>query len=132
MKYRLLLLCLLFVVAFAILAQPSQVTAAPGATADQDNPVKPTPDSLAKAKKLFGYDCSMCHGDNGDGKGDLAGDFKNKPRDYTDPASLKEFTDAQLFTIIKDGKGEMPPEGKRAKTDDIWGLVNYLRSLAKK
>lgn len=132
MKYRLLLLCLLFVVAFAILSQPSQVTAAPGAIADQDNPVKPTPDSLAKAKKLFGYDCSMCHGENGDGKGDLAGDFKNKPRDYTDPASLKEFTDAQLFAIIKDGKGEMPPENKRAKPDDIWGLVNYIRSLSKK
>jgi hypothetical protein len=26
----------------------------------------------------------------------------------------------------------MPPEGKRAKTDDIWGLVNYIRSLSKK
>ena len=133
MKYRLLLLCLLFVFAFAILSQPSHVTAAQSATADQDNnPVKATPDSLAKAKKLFGYDCAMCHGEAGDGKGDLAGDFKNKPRDYTDPASLKEFTDAQLFTIIKDGKGDMPPEGKRAKPDDIWGLVNYIRSLSKK
>jgi mono/diheme cytochrome c family protein len=132
MKYRLLLLCLLFVIAFAILSQPSQVTAAPGATADQDNPVKPTPESLAKAKKLYGYDCAMCHGETGDGKGDLASDFKNKPRDYTDPASLKEFTDAQLFTIIKDGKGDMPPEGKRAKPDDLWSLVNYIRSLSKK
>ena len=132
MKYRLLLLCLLFVFAFAIFSQPSQVTAAQSAIADQDNPVKATPDSLAKAKKLYGYDCAMCHGETGDGKGDLAGDFKNKPRDYTDPASLKEFTDAQLFTIIKDGKGEMPPESKRAKPDDIWGLVNYIRSLSKK
>jgi mono/diheme cytochrome c family protein len=132
MKYRVLLLCILFVFAFVILSQPSQVTAAQSATADQDNPVKPTPESLAKAKKLFGYDCAMCHGDTGDGKGDLASDFKTKPRDYTDPASLKDFTDAQLFTIIKDGKGDMPPEGKRAKTDDIWGLVNYIRTLAKK
>jgi mono/diheme cytochrome c family protein len=132
MKYRLLLLTLLLVLALAILSQPSPVTAAQSATADQDNPVKPSPESMARAKKLFGYDCTMCHGENGDGKGDLAGDFKTKPRDYTDPASLKEFTDAQLFTIIKDGKGDMPPEGKRAKPDDIWGLVNYVRSFAKK
>ena len=132
MKYRLLLLCLLFVFAFAIFSQPSQVTAAQSATADQENSVKPTPESLAKAKKLFGYDCAMCHGEAGDGKGDLASDFKTKPRDYTDPASLKEFTDAQLFTIIKDGKGDMPPEGKRAKPEDLWGLVNYIRSLSKK
>jgi hypothetical protein len=26
----------------------------------------------------------------------------------------------------------MPPEGDRAKDDDIWHLVNYVRSLAKK
>jgi len=131
MKYQFLLLCTLFVFAFVILSQPSQVTAAQTASADQDNPIKPTPDSLAKAKRLFGYDCAMCHGGTGDGKGDLASDFKTKPRDYTDPAALKDFTDAQLFTIIKDGKGDMPPEGKRAKSDDIWGLVNYIRSLSK-
>jgi mono/diheme cytochrome c family protein len=134
MSYRILLICLLFALAFSILSQPSQVTAGPGATltADQDNPVKPTPESLAKAKKLYGYDCAMCHGATGDGKGDLASDFKTKPRDYTDPNSLKDFTDAQLFTIIKDGKGDMPPEAKRAKPDDLWALVNYIRSLSKK
>jgi hypothetical protein len=25
----------------------------------------------------------------------------------------------------------MPPEGDRAKDEDIWNLVNYVRSLAK-
>ena len=24
----------------------------------------------------------------------------------------------------------MPPEGDRAKNDDIWNLVNYMRSLS--
>jgi|KBSMisStandDraft_5_1062788.scaffolds.fasta_scaffold2480161_1 mono/diheme cytochrome c family protein len=133
MSYRLLLICLLLLIAFWIVAQPSSISAAPSVAVadDQANPVKPSPDNLAKAKKLFGYDCAMCHGENGDGKGDLAADFKTKPRDYTNPASLKEFSDQQLFTIIKDGKDEMPPEGKRAKPEDIWGLVAYLRTLSK-
>ena len=26
----------------------------------------------------------------------------------------------------------MPPEGARVKTDELWDLVNYVRSLAKK
>jgi hypothetical protein len=26
----------------------------------------------------------------------------------------------------------MPPEGKRMKSEGIWDLVNYVRSLAKK
>jgi mono/diheme cytochrome c family protein len=134
MSYRLLLICFLFLLALLIISQPSSSSAAPSLTPvadEQGNPPKSTPETLAKAKKLFTYDCAMCHGEKGDGKGDLAADFKIKPRDYTDPASLKEFTDQQLFTIIKDGKDEMPPEGKRAKPEEIWGLVAYLRTLSK-
>jgi len=37
-----------------------------------------------------------------------------------------------MFYIIKNGKGDMPPEGERAKPDDIWNLVNYIRSFSKK
>ena len=29
------------------------------------------------------------------------------------------------------GKGEMPPEGDRAKSEDLWNLVNYVRAFAK-
>ena len=34
------------------------------------NPVPPTGESLAEARKMFGYNCAMCHGKAGDGKGD--------------------------------------------------------------
>ena len=95
------------------------------------NPVKPTPESLAKAKKLYGIDCAMCHGANGDGKGDMASDMKNVT-DFTNPEALKNRTDGELFYVIRHGKGEMPPEGDRAKDEDVWNLVNYIRSLAKK
>lgn len=95
------------------------------------NPVKPTAESLAKGKKLYGFDCAMCHGKDGDGKGDMASDMKNVT-DFTNPDSLKNRTDGELFYVIRKGKGEMPPEGDRAKDDDIWNLVNYIRSLAKK
>jgi mono/diheme cytochrome c family protein len=74
----------------------------------------------------------MCHGADGDGKGDLAVDMKLKVSDYRDPGALKDRTDGELFYIIKNGKGEMPPEGDRAKPDDVWNLVNFIRSLAKK
>jgi mono/diheme cytochrome c family protein len=73
----------------------------------------------------------MCHGKDGDGKGDMASDMKNVT-DFTNPDSLKNSSDGALFYVIRNGKGEMPPEGDRAKDDDIWNLVNYIRSLAKK
>jgi cytochrome c len=41
-------------------------------TAKKENPVKPTPESLARGKRQYGYDCAMCHGKEGDGKGDVA------------------------------------------------------------
>jgi mono/diheme cytochrome c family protein len=52
--------------------------------------------------------------------------------DFTKPDVLKNRTDGELFYEIRNGKGDMPPEGDRAKNDDIWNMVNYIRSLAKK
>jgi mono/diheme cytochrome c family protein len=107
-------------------------SAIPADAAKLANPVKPTAASTAQAKKTYGYDCAMCHGSEGAGKGDLAVDMKLKLPDYRDPAALKDKTDGELFYIIKNGTGDMPPEGERAKPDEIWNLVIYVRSFAKK
>lgn len=103
----------------------------PPEAAQKANPVKPSPESLAKAKKLYAIDCAMCHGANGDGKGDMAADMKNVT-DFTNPDVQKAHTDGEWFYVIRKGKGEMPPEGDRAKDDDVWSLVNYIRAFAKK
>jgi mono/diheme cytochrome c family protein len=105
---------------------------APASGANLVNPVKPTTESQAHARKVYGYDCALCHGANGNGKGDLVGDLKLSLKDYTDPAALKGMTDGELFTIIKDGKGQMPAEGDRGKPEDMWNLVILVRSFAKK
>ncbi len=105
---------------------------APASVSNLVNPVKPTAESQAHAKKVYGYDCALCHGANGNGKGDLVGDLKLTLKDYTDPAALKGMTDGELFTIIKDGKGQMPAEGDRGKPEDMWNLVILVRSFAKK
>ncbi|HEX4310505.1 MAG TPA: cytochrome c [Acidobacteriaceae bacterium] len=110
-------------------AAPSQ-SSVPAEYATRANPVKPTAESQARAKKMYGWDCAMCHGDNGDGKGDVAAEQKLPMRDYRDPLSLKGMSDGEIFYIIKTGKGQMPSEGDRAKPDEIWNLVIYLRKLA--
>lgn len=95
------------------------------------NPVKPTAPSIAAGKKKYGYDCAMCHGIDGDGKGDLAVDMKLKMIDYRDPVTLKSVTDGEMFYVIKNGNGQMPSEADRLKDDDIWNMVNYIRSIPK-
>jgi len=132
-----LILAVLLLAGFSAFAQQDQKPLAadskiPPEAAKQTNPVKPTLASLAQGKKLYGFDCEMCHGKDGDGKGDLAVDMKLTLLDYRDPASLKDRTDGELFYIIKNGKGDMPAEGDRSKADIVWDLVNYIRSLAKK
>lgn len=135
------LLLLVPILAFLAWAQQAQTPPKPEAPAQhpipveaarQPNPVKATPESLALGKRMYVYDCAMCHGTKGDGKGDVAADMKTKVADFTDPATLKDATDGELFYIIKNGKGDMPPEGPRVKTEELWNLVNYVRSLAKK
>ncbi len=133
MRIRLLFLGLLLISAFTLFSQQSETpktkSKTPATAGDSEK--SKSQESLDKAKKLYGYDCAMCHGETGNGKGDLE-EYSGKVKDFTDPASLKDFTDDQLFSLIKDGKGEMPPEGKRAKDDDLHGLVHYVRTLAKK
>jgi mono/diheme cytochrome c family protein len=101
-------------------------------TAKQVNPVPSTPSSIASGKKSYSYDCAMCHEKEGAGDGDLAGDMHLKLRDYRDPATLKELTDGEIYSIIANGKGKMTGEEGRMKPEQIWDMVNYLRSLAKK
>lgn len=100
--------------------------------AAKKNPVTPTPEGLADARKFFGYSCAMCHGKTGDGKGDLAVEMKLELHDWRDASSIEKMTDGELFWLISNGKGKMPSEGDRSPEKQRWNLVNLVRSFAKK
>jgi cytochrome c5 len=99
---------------------------------DKKNPVKPAPEGLAAARKIYGYDCAMCHGAKGDGKGEIVDSMKLTMHDWREPASLEGKTDGELFFIISKGKGKMMGEGDRASETMRWNLVNLVRSYSKK
>jgi mono/diheme cytochrome c family protein len=96
------------------------------------NPVKSSPEGLAEARKVFGYDCAMCHGPKGDGKGDLVESMKLTMRDWREPATLANVTDGEIFYIISKGKGKMTAEGDRLGEKLRWNLVNLVRAMAAK
>ncbi len=138
------ILCLLLLVVAAGLSQgtqekkesvPAQAPAnlvIPLEEVNRANPVKPTEASIADGKKLYGYQCAMCHGEKGDGKTELAETMKLKVKDYTNPEALKDFTDGVLNYIIEKGKGQMPSQEGRMSANQKWNMINYIRSLAKK
>jgi len=98
----------------------------------KENPVKSSPSSLASGKKKYGQDCAMCHGKEGAGDGDLAEDMHLKLRDFRDATTLKDVADGDIYNIINNGKGKMMGEEGRLKPDEIWDIVNFVRSLPKK
>ena len=98
----------------------------------KDNPVKSSPEVLAAAKKVFGYDCAMCHGDSGNGKGDLVESMSLKMKDWHDPAVLSGISDGDIYDLIVKGKDKMVGEGDRLAPAKVWGLVHYVRTFAKK
>ena len=112
-------------------AAPSAEFKIPAEAASKANPVKASADSLSRGKKVYGYECAACHGDDGAGAGDLAKNMKVKMPDFRHADSLQGLTDGALFYIIVSGKGEMEGEGARLKPEDTWNLVNYIRSVSK-
>ena len=103
----------------------------PAEDASRKNPVAANAVAIAEGKKRYGIDCAVCHGIDGDGKGDVVDVLKLKLRDWHDPNALKDFSDGELFYIIGKGKDPMPSEADRVKPEQIWQLVIYLRSLSK-
>jgi mono/diheme cytochrome c family protein len=125
---------------FARQDKPKEGQAAEGASssipadaAAKKNPVKPTPEGLAEARKLYGYHCAMCHGKDGDGKGDLGEQMKLDLKDWRNPSTISKYSDGELFYIITNGRGKMVGgEGDRTKEEVRWNLVNLVHSFALK
>lgn len=96
------------------------------------NPLRYSEISVERGKKIYSTQCAMCHGEKGDGKGDMVEEMKINPPDFTKPETLAKRTDGELFTIIRLGDETMPGQGTRMKDIHKWEVVNYLRSLSGK
>ena len=102
-------------------------------SAKVQNPVAATAESLAAGKATFRRYCANCHGLNGEGG--PGNDLTPPAPDLTGKQWRHGSSDGEIFNTIKNG---VPPElnmgawGEQLKDQDIWNVVNYIRSLAKK
>jgi len=95
-----------------------------------ENPVPPTADSIATGRQRYVFMCRECHGNTGLGDGDMAHAGGDIP-DFTDDVWLHGSRDGDLFRVIKEGvTADMQPYADRLDDEDIWHVVNYLRTLA--
>ena len=97
------------------------------------NPVAATPESVATGKQVYTRNCAVCHGTTAEGGS--GSDISPPAPDLTDAEWKRGSTDGEIFDVIKNGvppELNMEPWGDRIKDPDIWNVVNYIRSLAKK
>jgi mono/diheme cytochrome c family protein len=97
------------------------------------NPVAATPESVAAGKQTYTQKCASCHGINAEGGAgnDLIGPAPSLVDDKWDHGS----TDGEIFDVIKNGVPpdlQMVPWSDVLKEPEMWNVVNYLRSIAKK
>jgi mono/diheme cytochrome c family protein len=114
-----------------LLAMTAGGAAGQGSPEAGKSPVPSTPDSIAAGKQIYLRRCASCHAASGEGGpgNDL---IPAAPSLVDDQVKVK--TDSQVFNNIKNGVGpdfNMVPFKDTLKDDEIWNVVNYLRSIAK-
>jgi mono/diheme cytochrome c family protein len=99
--------------------------------AKRPNPVRATPESVAKGQRLFVIHCAPCHGTAGKGDGLVSPKFIPPP-DITHPSIQKGRTDGYMQHVIGTGGAIMPAYGEALSPEERWHVVNFVRSLAQK
>jgi len=91
------------------------------------NPVAYSPASIARGKTYFLQNCQSCHDEDGRARSAAVA----IAADLTAPDRWKFGSgDAELFKTIKNGAAEaMPPFASDLKDEQIWDVVNFIRSI---
>lgn len=85
-------------------------------------------DTHAEAKHLFDSVCGRCHGSDGRG-GVPAAEGQPPPRNFCDATFQASRSDEDLKTVIRSGKGPMPPFGALFDDTQLTLLVAYIRGF---
>ena len=94
------------------------------------NPVAVGDISVKEGLALYTKNCASCHGRAGMGDGVKARAIKTFPGDFS-KADFQKQSDGDLFYKTKTGRDEMPKYESKLSDNDIWNIVNYMRTLKK-
>ena len=81
-------------------------------------------------EKVYQENCSVCHGDRGNGKTWVSGTLKPPPRNFTDPEVIKVLGRERMFQSISNGRPGtgMQPFKSRLSPDEIEAVIDYIRT----
>lgn len=103
----------------------------PDTAKNKPNPIANTAASVNDGKALWSTHCKSCHGTKGLGDGSKSAQLKTEPGDFSNN-DFQAQTDGSLFYKTSAGRDDMPSfKSKIPDPEDIWSLVNYMRSFKK-
>lgn len=93
-------------------------------------PIIPDDESLQQGEKLFRQNCSVCHGEKGDGKGPAAGAMKTPPANFLEKKHSAMYGPGEKYWIIGNGtKKTGMPAFEQLVPAQRWHLVNHILQL---
>ena len=99
---------------------------------NQATPVVQDSRAIESGRSAYTGSCSICHGLDGTGKGIFGKATYPNATDLTSENAI-EMSDSQLYWIIANGLSftGMPGFNSQYKSQDIWSVVSYIRTLQK-
>ena len=113
----------------ALVAQPKPWVV-PANFKSMKNPIAQSETSTKAGLAVYTKNCASCHGKTGLGDGVKARALKNFPGDFSKP-DFQSLADGEIFYKTKTGRDEMPKYEGKLTDNDIWNIVNYLRTFKK-
>jgi mono/diheme cytochrome c family protein len=102
---------------------------APSSADDLLNPVSADEESIEEGALIYRKHCRSCHGRIGDGTGVQARELSTPTTDFTNPEVFEQ-SDGSLFWKISEGRNDMEPYKKKILEEDIWYVINYIKTFA--
>lgn len=96
-------------------------------SADLQNPVQITNESLKYGKLMYETTCVVCHGPAGKGNGYVVPAYPQPP-DLT-AARVRAWSDGEIYHVISQGQGRMWSYKNQLSPLERWTVVNYVRAL---
>ena len=93
-----------------------------------NNPIKVTPELMARGQNRYQIYCAPCHSPLGDGNGITKGFGMAVVANLHDPR-IVGLSDGELFYVITHGRNLMGPYRSQIEIEDRWAIVAYVRAL---
>lgn len=131
MRIYKILLAVVFITAAGFTVAQTEPWPVPDKYEKMTNPMKGDAEALTTGKALWVKHCQSCHGKSGKGDGPKASQLKTLPEDMT-KAAIQKQSDGALFYKSSEGRKDMPSFKKKIPDqDDLWAVVNYMRTFKK-